>query len=31
VAGSIDTDVVRLQGVTGLDLATLKQNGTLVA
>jgi hypothetical protein len=29
--GVIDTDVVRIQGVTGLDLATLKQNGTLIA
>jgi hypothetical protein len=26
-----DTNVVVLQGVTGLDLLTLKQNGTIVA
>ncbi len=29
--GVIDTSVAILQGVTGLDLAALKQNGTLIA
>jgi large repetitive protein len=29
--GTIDTDVVTFQGVVGLDLLTLKQNGTILA